>query len=993
MGTFTTLDPFPPLNLTSLVIVSTQLRTLPGDLLRRLPLLQHFQADGTLFSLADDLFQANPLLQSIDLGNNRLTQFPSGLIPHLSNLSRIRLSHNAFHPTSLLSNLYFDRLTTLTHLDFDNAFSYQHKNDIYPALEKFLPNTIQQLLLRSVHLTQIPSQIFASPDLKRLELAYNQLTAFAGPNGDEQLPASVEVFVANGNPFRKLRADFFAQATGLKSLVLSNTQLSDIGDLSQLRVLEVLDVSTYLSLAPTAFVKEAKATPASISVLPPSRKLVYINMDFLALLPGQSISDLIVESPLTRIVLGMAKPYELVKLPAQNVTTLDVARMKASMSEVLPMVERHRETLEALVIGGKDLCTSHEPNLNLDLRDYPQLINLIIEDTLCVDIAVTVGRAIINVEIVYNSELKSVNLLIPAGISLMAANISINPKLHTYNYPSSDVLDISGTSITPDHHRACIHAGSNRLYAQNLKIELGGMDVVRILRSCISAADYVDLSRNDFDVVLDTLNHDIGVPILSQRLYTLLTTRYAKSHVDVNAQQAIVRDSSPSIYLEPSPIVCTVRSLRGDVNTHANSTAYQRFDIYYQKVECSCSQSYHLDDSGTCTIDEQPLSESAILAMATIAVLLVISVLLTWVQRLRQTVIQQQREQAELERDKAHSYATLLQKDNQALESWEIDPFDVIPVKYVADGTFADVVQVEHARHLCFKLLKASATRGYADGTADFEREIKFLRRHRHENLVRFYGAGRFSSQVDVEKMIDGKDGDAPDSIEAWAMVPGPSLPQRFLMMEFAKHGSLQNYWKSAKALNQIDEQLPWSRRYRFLYDIASGVAYIHSIGPDSMHRDLKTDNVLICEHGNGELVAKVSDFGTIRFRTDLQRKSIVRRPEQRQVQDPIGTLEYMAPEILNDEGYDQRVDVFSFGVIMWELAALQQPDLLQQEGIKPGGPAAMQMMSLYSKGCRLQPPKAVEEAYSMLYQQCVSALDAPRLDSSKLLNELDRFV
>eukprot|EP00268_Persea_americana_P046746 TRINITY_DN4829_c0_g1_i5.p1 TRINITY_DN4829_c0_g1~~TRINITY_DN4829_c0_g1_i5.p1 ORF type:complete len:194 (-),score=49.72 TRINITY_DN4829_c0_g1_i5:1148-1729(-) len=87
---------------------------------------------------------------------------------------------------------------------------------------------------------------------------------------------------------------------------------------------------------------------------------------------------------------------------------------------------------------------------------------------------------------------------------------------------------------------------------------------------------------------------------------------------------------------------------------------------------------------------------------------------------------------------------------------------------------------------------------------------------------------------------------------------------------------------------------------------------YLHNSTPVIVHRDLKSPNLLVDKNW----VVKVCDFGLSRMKhnTFLSSRSTA------------GTAEWMAPEVLRNELSDEKSDVFSFGVILWELATLQQP-------------------------------------------------------------------
>jgi len=89
---------------------------------------------------------------------------------------------------------------------------------------------------------------------------------------------------------------------------------------------------------------------------------------------------------------------------------------------------------------------------------------------------------------------------------------------------------------------------------------------------------------------------------------------------------------------------------------------------------------------------------------------------------------------------------------------------------------------------------------------------------------------------------------------------------------------------------------------------ILLGLQYLHTQNPPIIHRDLKCDNVFINGH-SGEV--KIADLGL----------AVV----QNKAQTVIGTPEFMAPE-LYDEVYDERVDIYAFGMVMLELATLRFP-------------------------------------------------------------------
>ena len=126
-----------------------------------------------------------------------------------------------------------------------------------------------------------------------------------------------------------------------------------------------------------------------------------------------------------------------------------------------------------------------------------------------------------------------------------------------------------------------------------------------------------------------------------------------------------------------------------------------------------------------------------------------------------------------------------------------------------------------------------------------------------------------------------------------------------YLVMEFCQNGDLDN-------LKQKDT----NKVARIARDILEGLHALHSEG--MVHRDLKPANVLI----KGDGTAALTDFGTIGFR-DVKRQSSKKFLSSRP-KDMTGTPLYMSPEVVDRKGggvtYLPTVDIFSFGVMMYEL-------------------------------------------------------------------------
>ncbi|KAL6047965.1 Serine/threonine protein kinase, catalytic domain containing protein, variant 2 [Balamuthia mandrillaris] len=155
----------------------------------------------------------------------------------------------------------------------------------------------------------------------------------------------------------------------------------------------------------------------------------------------------------------------------------------------------------------------------------------------------------------------------------------------------------------------------------------------------------------------------------------------------------------------------------------------------------------------------------------------------------------------------------------------------------------------------------------------EFRAEMAFLSELHHPNIVLFIGA----------------------------CVRRPHL---CIVTEYMKKGSLKDI------LRDKATQLPWNLRMKMARSIALGLHYLHSLEPIIIHRDLKSSNLLVDENWN----VKIADFGFARIR------------EENATMTRCGTPCWTAPEVIRGEEYSEKADIYSFGIILWELASRQVP-------------------------------------------------------------------
>jgi tRNA A-37 threonylcarbamoyl transferase component Bud32 len=132
----------------------------------------------------------------------------------------------------------------------------------------------------------------------------------------------------------------------------------------------------------------------------------------------------------------------------------------------------------------------------------------------------------------------------------------------------------------------------------------------------------------------------------------------------------------------------------------------------------------------------------------------------------------------------------------------------------------------------------------------------------------------------------------------------------RYIVTEFVPNGGLDTFMYGKLDRKQLNQTISFSEKIRILSQIAQGMIYLHSI--PIIHRDLKPQNILLDAVYN----AKICDFGVSKFFEGNTMTGV-----------SYGTLEYMSPEILlHNSRYDEKCDVYSFGIMMHELFFLIKP-------------------------------------------------------------------
>lgn len=140
------------------------------------------------------------------------------------------------------------------------------------------------------------------------------------------------------------------------------------------------------------------------------------------------------------------------------------------------------------------------------------------------------------------------------------------------------------------------------------------------------------------------------------------------------------------------------------------------------------------------------------------------------------------------------------------------------------------------------------------------------------------------------------------------------------LVLEFCSGGTLFDLLHKRPLVN-----ISWRQRMKITLDIAKAVNYLHHLSPVVIHRDLKSLNVLLAEEVADEYdtpIAKVADFG---LSTWAPFTTPGRAPDE-SCQSLVGTYHWMAPEVIQSHPYNDRIDAYAFGIILFELCSRTIP-------------------------------------------------------------------
>ncbi|XP_029571049.1 LIM domain kinase 1 isoform X1 [Salmo trutta] len=206
-------------------------------------------------------------------------------------------------------------------------------------------------------------------------------------------------------------------------------------------------------------------------------------------------------------------------------------------------------------------------------------------------------------------------------------------------------------------------------------------------------------------------------------------------------------------------------------------------------------------------------------------------------------------------------------------------PSDLIHGEVLGKGCFGQAIKVTH-RETGEVMVMKELIRFDDETQRTFLKEVKVMRCLEHPNVLKFIGV------LYKDKRLN-------------------------FIAEYIKGGTLR------EIIKKMDTNYPWNQRVSFAKDIAAGMSYLHSM--NIIHRDLNSYNCLVRE--NNSVV--VADFGLARLMVEdkIQDKSLLqKKPDRRKRYTVVGNPYWMAPEMIHGKSYDEKVDIFSFGIMLCEI-------------------------------------------------------------------------
>jgi len=255
----------------------------------------------------------------------------------------------------------------------------------------------------------------------------------------------------------------------------------------------------------------------------------------------------------------------------------------------------------------------------------------------------------------------------------------------------------------------------------------------------------------------------------------------------------------------------------------------------------------------------------------------------------------------------------------------ELDPF--------ARGSFGLVFKGTYfGTPVCIKVVPIDNHN--PEDVKQVQREISALKQLNHPNLVQFFGMFELNNEM-------------------------------YIVTEYIPGGTVRNNIQKDKG------EISWATRAKMAYEVATAIAFFHS--KKMIHRDIKSENLLISENWN----VKLCDFGLSRS---------VSEPKKKQRMTLCGTDDFMAPEVTLGMDYDAQCDIFSYGMFLCELVLRENV-----EDALPRGPQNFFGLDT-EQFIKMAPPDTPPEMVSMVLK-CCEYEPSKRPDAKQVVQALQPLV
>ncbi|RIB07547.1 kinase-like domain-containing protein [Gigaspora rosea] len=184
------------------------------------------------------------------------------------------------------------------------------------------------------------------------------------------------------------------------------------------------------------------------------------------------------------------------------------------------------------------------------------------------------------------------------------------------------------------------------------------------------------------------------------------------------------------------------------------------------------------------------------------------------------------------------------------------------------------------------------------------------------------------------------------------------------MIIKRATHGDLRNFLRSHKS------KISWKEKARILVNIAKSLNSLHKL--DLVHQDFHCRNILVDDN----MKIFIGDFG---LSGPVNSKTDKNKPIE-------GVLPYIAPEVLRGNSYTKKSEIFSFGIIMWEMAFFIPP-------FKDRTHDVHLVVDILLKGLRPLIMSSIPKIYENIMKLCWHEDPSKRPDASQLIVILDEFI